>query len=303
MPGEKSLQLCDNLNGQVAEKFVKAVAEHAPGSLRFGPKKATHVWQPVDHHVGAAYHYKMGCCYDELMATFNERKISAPEIRILLTKWAGRAFQELEAEREKREAACAALEAAGEPVPAEARSLFYRAFLRTGCLVTADGTGDEEIKPHREIKGEVEVNFRSILSTHRAARPRDDDDLDAPFIIEVSESDEESEDEGDEGDVGDEDGPPDTEDDDDESAEEGSDKEQEVVGDNEQWVVDEQDLIAQARAEADELGDFEARDFSLAARVAREIGFALEPEWAVAAPAPAPADGCRRSSRSRRVRK
>ena len=68
--------------------------------------------------------HTVGCCYDEFMASFNERKISAPEIRILLTKWAGRAFQELEAEREKREAACAALEAAGEPVPAEARSLF-----------------------------------------------------------------------------------------------------------------------------------------------------------------------------------
>ena len=109
--------------------------------------------------------------------------------------------------------------------------------------------------------------------------------------------------------VGDDDGPPDereepdTEDIDDESAESGSDREAEVVGDNEEWaVVDEQELIAQARAEADDLGDFQSRDFRLAARIARENGFAMEPEWAVVAPNPAPADGRRRSIRARKLR-
>ena len=109
--------------------------------------------------------------------------------------------------------------------------------------MTADGTGDEKIKPHREIKGEVEQKFRDILSEHGACCLRDDDVVLPPFIIrpsDTSDSDEECEE------VGDDDGPLerdelDTDGIDDESAESGSDRDPELVGDNGQWaVVDEQ---------------------------------------------------------------
>ena len=87
-----------------------------------------------------------------------------------------------------------------------------------------------------------------------------------PFIIHLSDtpdSGEESEE------VSDDDGPidereePDTDGIEDESAESGSDREPEVVGDYEQWaVVDEQELIFKARAEAEDLDDFQSRDFA-----------------------------------------
>ena len=66
--------------------------------------------------------------------------------RFLLTHWAWHAYKKLEALRE-------AAEAKGE------KSLFYRAFERSGCLVTANGEGDETIDVVSTIKKEVE-SFR-----------------------------------------------------------------------------------------------------------------------------------------------
>ena len=40
---------------------------------------------------------------------------------------------------------------------------FYKAFLRTGCLVTRNGSQDDEIRPHREIKGELMDRFRALI--------------------------------------------------------------------------------------------------------------------------------------------
>ena len=46
---------------------------------------------------------------------------------------------------------------------------FYKAFLRivpgTGyrCLVTRDGSQDDEIRPHREVKGELMDRFRALI--------------------------------------------------------------------------------------------------------------------------------------------
>lgn len=50
--GEDMLRLVDNLISQAAQPFKDAV-EDLGVKLKFGPKNATFLWQPVDHHVGA----------------------------------------------------------------------------------------------------------------------------------------------------------------------------------------------------------------------------------------------------------
>ena len=77
--------------------------------------------------------------YDDWMMSgeatkFSEQTLSVSHRRKLLAKWCGQCYDELERKR-------CALEAAGRE-----ESIFYRAFLNTGCLVTADGTGDDQIQ-------------------------------------------------------------------------------------------------------------------------------------------------------------
>ena len=65
---EPYLLLCDNLNGQLADPFKAAMTKAGNSTLWFGPKGATHIWQPVDHHVGVRYKNMMSECYEEFLA-------------------------------------------------------------------------------------------------------------------------------------------------------------------------------------------------------------------------------------------
>jgi hypothetical protein len=62
-----------------------------------GPAGATHVWQPCDHHLGRECGRRMAGDFENIV----NGKVSASARRILLTKWAGRAYLELEKERKK----------------------------------------------------------------------------------------------------------------------------------------------------------------------------------------------------------
>jgi hypothetical protein len=189
--GETMLLLCDNLNSQAAGPFKEAIADLGV-TLQFGPKSATHLWQLADHHVGARYKFLMARSYDEWMQnefhTFEDGKVPVGKRRQLLTMWCGHAYCQLEQEREDREKAFA------EGVAGAERSLFYRAFQRTGCLVTRDGTGDCDIKPNQQVSGEHLAKFRAALRTPAqlksdaaaAAAPQDS------FIIEIESSSESS---------------------------------------------------------------------------------------------------------------
>jgi hypothetical protein len=150
LPDTDSLLLADNLKSQTKDEFKTAVKENGRAQMLFGPKGATYIWQPIDHHIGRLYSRRMGVLYDEWMqdrsGPFN-LTVGAAERRVLMTKWAGQVYRYLERERE-------ASEAAGE------KSRFYMAFLSTGCLINADRSRDDEIKPHDSIKGDVEVEFR-----------------------------------------------------------------------------------------------------------------------------------------------
>ena len=143
---EPYLLLCDNLNGQLADPFKAAMTKAGNSTLWFGPKGATHIWQPVDHHVGVRYKNMMSECYEEFLADREDHlpPPTAAERRVLLTQWAGKAYRALEKERDEKEATCKTLE---NPT-AEQRSMFFKAFLRTGCLVDPAGKFDFEIHPH-----------------------------------------------------------------------------------------------------------------------------------------------------------
>jgi hypothetical protein len=105
--GDEVVLLADSLRSQTKDTFAAAVKQHARGLTIFGVKNASHVWQPVDHHVGAAYHRKMDAYYVEWMASIEAESytgtIPVGKRRQLLTKWAGRAYRELEEKREEAE--------------------------------------------------------------------------------------------------------------------------------------------------------------------------------------------------------
>jgi hypothetical protein len=303
-PGQESLLLADNLNSQVKQDFQDAVKENARADTKFGVKKGSHVWQPVDHHIGIRYHVKMDGYYNEWMAEqymedYRGGSVPVEKRRQLLTQWAGRAYRELEEERAEREAA-RLLD------PTAPYSCFYLAFLRTGCLVTIDGTGDDEIKPHTAIRGDLESKFRQELATpgDLQSRLRGGDDS---FIIELSSEDSEDEDELFEGLQEDEKGEGDnSEDDDDEPWEDEDDEDDDegrepIPDDLELEVPDERALLAAARLAAEGGGESMLRDFRFASRVAREDALAEGPAWRNVVPVAAP-NGARRSQRARRTR-
>jgi hypothetical protein len=182
------LVLADNLGAQTKESFTTAM-EEGGATMKMGPAGATHVWQPCDHHLGREYGRLMGQYYDEWMCSSFEHmegaKVDVARRRILLTEWAARAYHVLEAEREAMERPWLAGVVGAEP------SRFYKAFLRTGCLVTRDGTQDEEIRPHREIKDELLADFRSRLFAPGVPRTAEEWD----GIIHLSDSETESGDE------------------------------------------------------------------------------------------------------------
>ena len=131
---ERFVLFCDNLSAQISTPFKEAVS-NLGGVCWFGLPNATDLWQPVD------------AGYAQLLKTFvfqmqndwldrednadlwhgNEAGFSAKDRRILITLWAGEAYQKLISEQYD--------------------GFRWRMFEKTGCLITADGSGDDKIKP------------------------------------------------------------------------------------------------------------------------------------------------------------
>ena len=144
------LLVVDNLSAQTKDVFVEAIKSSSPeaSKLRFGPAGATHLWQPVDHHIGARYKFLMSEAYHTFMINRGDAgELTPAQRRVLLTKWAGEAYRKLEQDREQCEQACAAK---SNPDIKE-RSLFYRAFVRTGCLIDIKGEYEEHIRVHADL--------------------------------------------------------------------------------------------------------------------------------------------------------
>jgi hypothetical protein len=84
--------------------------------------------------------------------------------RTLLTRWAGETWRELEEERKQAEER-------GE------HSVFYKAFLRTGCLVTADGSGDDQISIDEMEK--AQPGYHSCLACNSESDNENNSDSDS----------------------------------------------------------------------------------------------------------------------------
>ena len=281
-PADEVLLLADSLRSQTKSEFIAAVKASVRAITMFGVKNGSHVWQPVDHHVGAAYKRKMDGYYVEWMANcVPDLAAPSPTIpvgkrRQLLTEWAARAYRELEVARETAERE-------GRP------SLFEAAFLRTGCLVTVDGTADDEIRPHASIVDALATRFKAKIRAPHTFTPVELGEEESPLPIDPPDADISDPVEGGEDDSEDwDDDPPEGSDD--------TDGEREPVPDDlELEVEDEGALIQRAAAAAREESAEVLRDFQLAARLARQDSVAVRPQFAAGAARAERASNARRN--------
>lgn len=125
---------CDNLVAQTSEEFKTAV-RNTGGIVWFGIPNGTNVWQPVDCGYGQLYKSQVALAQERWLEEGdnverwigNQNKFTASDRRILLTHWIGEAHRII------------------------AKSVYdsvrFRCFQKTGCLITADGSDDDKIKP------------------------------------------------------------------------------------------------------------------------------------------------------------
>lgn len=138
---DRFVLFCDNLTGQVATEFKEAVTKLG-GIVWYGLPGATDLWQPVDAGYAQILKTLIGQAQrkwldDEENAEKwygHETSFSAKERRILITHWAGEAYKKL--------------------LTSEYDNLRLRVWQKTGCLMTADTSEDDLIKPEG-LKGYV----------------------------------------------------------------------------------------------------------------------------------------------------
>ena len=126
---------CDNLSTQTNELFLSEVRK-LNGIVWFELAGATVIWQPVDCGFGYMLTSLVRTMQDECLQSDNnidlslgngEEKLDAKQQRILITRWVGEAYNRLSGEKYA--------------------SSRCRCFEKTGCFVTADGSGDDKIQP------------------------------------------------------------------------------------------------------------------------------------------------------------
>ena len=144
--------MCDNLKGQIANRFKEAVSEN-DGVPWYGLANATDIWQPVDAELLKVCIKQE--CFNWLDGSDNADRwygvtyFSASEKRILVTRWVGNAYRSL--------------------IDADWDNLRYRLFQKTCCLLTADGTDDYLVRP--EGIPNCEIPPPSIIDPSRMHQP------------------------------------------------------------------------------------------------------------------------------------
>ena len=101
----------------------------------YGVAGATDIWQPVDGGMGSVLKKLINQEFfawldddDNIDLWYGDKShITASEKRILITRWVGNAYRKLLSDKYD--------------------SFRWRLFEKTGCLITADGSGDELIQP------------------------------------------------------------------------------------------------------------------------------------------------------------
>jgi len=151
---ERFVLLLDNLTTHTEESFKKSVSD-LKGLVWFGLADATDLWQPVD----AGYAQVLKSLIAKEQQDWldveensdrwfgNEKSFTAKERRILISQWAGEAWDKLSDEKYDK----------------------FRENLwqKTGCLMTADGSEDSKILP--EGLEEYSVPPPSILEPAQPA--------------------------------------------------------------------------------------------------------------------------------------
>ena len=127
----ENILFADNVSFQLLEGFHQVCRKKANMIVYMLPPNQTDKVQPIDQGEGYLMKKKIGECLDSWLE--NEKNleewnstISAKKRRVLLTRWVGEAWQDL-----------------NQKYASTRRKLV----LKTGCLMTADGTDDDEIMP------------------------------------------------------------------------------------------------------------------------------------------------------------
>ncbi|XP_065671907.1 uncharacterized protein LOC136089754 [Hydra vulgaris] len=127
---------CDNLTAQVSDEFLNEERQHK-GIVWFGGPNGTHFWQPADAGPGKAFKSHIKAEQNiwlendkniELWLGNDDRKLSAKDRRILITRWVGEAYRKTSKDE-------------------KFLRMLYRSFAKTGCLITADSSEDDKISP------------------------------------------------------------------------------------------------------------------------------------------------------------
>ena len=125
---------CDNLTAQISDDFKESVSSLS-GVCWYGLPNATDLWQPVDagyaellkRLITQRFHNWLDAEENADRWYGNVQPFSAKERRILITHWAGDAYEKL--------------------ISPEYNNFRWRLFEKTGCLITADGSEDSKIQP------------------------------------------------------------------------------------------------------------------------------------------------------------
>ena len=123
---------------------------------------ATDIWQPVDSGYGALIKKLASQAQDrwlekddniDLWMGNNGKKIKQMDVRILITQWVGEAFETIKS--------------------SDYDHFRWRCFEKTGCLLTADGSNDENVQP------EGLLNYK-VMPPLNMAGPTQDPDIETP---------------------------------------------------------------------------------------------------------------------------
>ena len=131
---KKYLLLLDNLEAHKQSELKKTVYDDS-GLVWFSLPNGTDLWQPVDAGFAQVLTVLIGIEHRDWLDQennadrwfCNDVSFSAKERRILITWWAGNAWEKLSAPKYDR--------------------LRLSCWQKTGCLITADGSNDDLIKP------------------------------------------------------------------------------------------------------------------------------------------------------------
>lgn len=127
---DEKVIFADNVGFQLNKEFHEACRKKANAVVYLLPENHTDKVQPIDAGCGKLLKTKIGEAMerwleeDDNLELWHD-KISAKQRRVLMTKWTAEAWKELTADK----------------------LFFMKLFERTGCLITADGSDDDKIRP------------------------------------------------------------------------------------------------------------------------------------------------------------